>query len=166
MTHVPVCNVCINDGCGEAEQVPSDSPVVSVGHAHKRLVVEKLETEQKMHFSLCSVFVQPKRDGKDYASISSVTHMLNNTDSVLKKDDVKDAIEDYEELFAGARTEVRACICNADSALLTSFDDISNIFSACGAFPFTNLYYFDNLVLNLIYSHQYLVWTTGTAWYY
>ncbi|CAM9252993.1 unnamed protein product, partial [Laminaria digitata] len=50
-----------------------------------------------------------KRDGKDYASISSVTHMLNNTDSVLKKDDVKDAIEDYEELFAGARTEVRAC---------------------------------------------------------
>eukprot|EP00904_Undaria_pinnatifida_P010566 jgi/Undpi1/663/HiC_scaffold_10.g04127.m1 len=48
---------------------------------------------------------KPKRDGKDYASISSVTHMLNNTDSVLKKDDVKDAIEDYEELFAGARTE-------------------------------------------------------------
>lgn len=51
--------------------------------------------------------MQTKRDGKDYESISSVTHMLNNVDSVLKKDDVKEAIEDYEDLFAGARTEVR-----------------------------------------------------------
>lgn len=34
--------------------------------------------------------------------------MLNNAESVLQKDDVKEAIEDYEDLFAGARTEVRA----------------------------------------------------------
>lgn len=76
--------------------------------------------------------VQPKRDGKDYASISGMTHMLNNTDSVLKKDDVKDAIEDYEELFAGARTEVRARICIPDSALPASCCDsnfVSNIYS-------------------------------------
>ena len=33
--------------------------------------------------------------------------MLNNTDSVLKKGEVEDAIQDYEALFAGARTEVR-----------------------------------------------------------
>ena len=74
-------------------------------------------------------FIQPKRDGKDYASISSVTHMLNNTDSVLKKDDVKDAIEDYEELFAGARTEVRARICIPGFALPASFCDhfVSNL---------------------------------------
>lgn len=52
--------------------------------------------------------LQTKRDGKDYKSISSVTHMLNNAESVLQKDDVKEAIEDYEDLFAGARTEVRA----------------------------------------------------------
>ena len=32
--------------------------------------------------------------------------MLNNADSVLQKDDVKEAIEAYEDLFAGARTEV------------------------------------------------------------
>ncbi|CAM9949277.1 unnamed protein product [Ascophyllum nodosum] len=45
------------------------------------------------------------RDGKDFDSLSSLTHMLNNADSVLKKDDVKEAIEDYEDLFSGARTE-------------------------------------------------------------
>lgn len=50
---------------------------------------------------------QPKRDGKDYDSISGVTHMLNNADTVLKRDDVKEAIEDYEDLFAGARNKVR-----------------------------------------------------------
>lgn len=33
--------------------------------------------------------------------------MLNNTDSVLKKGEVEEAIQDYEALFAGARTEVR-----------------------------------------------------------
>lgn len=32
--------------------------------------------------------------------------MLNNTDSVLKKGEVEGAIQDYEALFAGARTEV------------------------------------------------------------
>lgn len=49
---------------------------------------------------------KPKRDGQDYDGISGVTHMLNNTDSVLKKDEVKQSIVDYEELFEGARTEV------------------------------------------------------------
>ncbi|CAM9177007.1 unnamed protein product [Ectocarpus sp. 6 AP-2014] len=48
---------------------------------------------------------KPKRDGLDYEGIAGVTHMLNNTDSVLKKDDVKQSIVDYEELFEGARTE-------------------------------------------------------------
>lgn len=51
--------------------------------------------------------LKPKRDGLDYEGIAGVTHMLNNTDSVLKKDDVKQSIVDYEELFEGARTEVR-----------------------------------------------------------
>lgn len=32
--------------------------------------------------------------------------MLNNTDSVLKTGEVEGAIQDYEALFAGARTEV------------------------------------------------------------
>lgn len=50
---------------------------------------------------------QTKRDGKDYQSVSGVSHMLNNAESVLQKGDVKDAIEGYEELFAGAREEVR-----------------------------------------------------------
>lgn len=49
---------------------------------------------------------QTKRDGMDYKSMSGVTHVLNNTESVLPKDDVKDAIDGYEELFAGARKEV------------------------------------------------------------
>lgn len=35
--------------------------------------------------------------------------MLNNTDSVLKKGEVEGAIQDYEALFAGARTEVCKC---------------------------------------------------------
>ncbi|CAM9109271.1 unnamed protein product [Sphacelaria rigidula] len=48
---------------------------------------------------------QTKRDGMDYKSMSGVTHVLNNTESVLPKDDVKDAIDGYEELFAGARKE-------------------------------------------------------------
>lgn len=42
----------------------------------------------------------------DYRSMSGVTHVLNNAESVLQKDDVKDAIDGYEELFAGARKEV------------------------------------------------------------
>ena len=49
---------------------------------------------------------KPKRDGLDYDGVTGVTHMLNNTDSVLKKGEVEGAIQDYEALFAGARTEV------------------------------------------------------------
>lgn len=55
--------------------------------------------------------MQTKRDGMDYKSMSGVTHMLNNAESVLQKDDVKDAIDGYEELFAGARKEVRQATC-------------------------------------------------------
>lgn len=39
--------------------------------------------------------------------------MLNNTDSVLKKGEVEGAIQDYEALFAGARTEVSTTSCTA-----------------------------------------------------
>lgn len=39
--------------------------------------------------------------------MSGVTHLLNNAESVLQRDDVKDAIDGYEELFAGARKKVR-----------------------------------------------------------
>ncbi|CAM9133719.1 unnamed protein product [Discosporangium mesarthrocarpum] len=46
-----------------------------------------------------------KRDGKDYESMTGVTRMLNNTDSVLQKDEVKGAIDGYEKLFAGARED-------------------------------------------------------------
>lgn len=56
--------------------------------------------------------------------------MLNNADSVLKKGDVKEAIEDYQDLFEGARTEVtldtvcgtRRPLCNCRSNLSTSRD--------------------------------------------
>lgn len=56
--------------------------------------------------------------------------MLNNADSVLKKGDVKEAIEDYEDLFVGARTEVilgivggtRRPLCNCLSDTSTSRD--------------------------------------------
>lgn len=43
--------------------------------------------------------------------MSGVTHVLNNTESVLQKEDVKDAIDGYEALFAGARKEVRRESC-------------------------------------------------------
>lgn len=44
--------------------------------------------------------------------------MLNNADSVLKKGDVKEAIEDYEDLFVGARTEVTLdIVCGTPSPL-------------------------------------------------
>lgn len=51
--------------------------------------------------------MQTKRDGMDYKSMYGVTHMLNNAESVLQRNDVKDAIDGYEELFTGARKEVR-----------------------------------------------------------
>lgn len=51
--------------------------------------------------------LQTRRDGKDYESLSGVTHVLNNAESVLQRNDVKDAIDGYEELFAGARVKVR-----------------------------------------------------------
>lgn len=51
--------------------------------------------------------------------MSGVTHMLNNTESVLQKEDVKDAIDGYEALFAGARKEVRreSCLYGCRSSL-------------------------------------------------
>lgn len=56
--------------------------------------------------------MQTKRDGMDYKSMYGVTHMLNNAESVLQRNDVKDAIDGYEELFTGARKEVRWRSCS------------------------------------------------------
>ncbi|CAM9330133.1 unnamed protein product [Heterosigma akashiwo] len=42
----------------------------------------------------------PKRDGKDFDDlVTGSTRMLNNSDSVVKKDEVKDVVDGYENLF-------------------------------------------------------------------
>lgn len=68
----------------------------------RRPKTTRIKIPIRRSFRVC----QTKRDGKDYQSMSGVTHMLNNAESVLQKDDVKDAIDGYEELFTGARKEV------------------------------------------------------------
>ncbi|CAM9405058.1 unnamed protein product, partial [Heterosigma akashiwo] len=42
----------------------------------------------------------PKRDGKDFDDlVTGSTRMLNNSDSVVKKDEVKNVVDGYENLF-------------------------------------------------------------------
>lgn len=47
--------------------------------------------------------------------------MLNNTDSVLKKGEVEGAIQDYEALFAGARTEV---LCSSPLPVVAHYSSV------------------------------------------
>lgn len=48
-----------------------------------------------------------RRDGKDYNSqIAGGMSLLNNTDHTLKKNEFADSIEDYENMFGGARKEI------------------------------------------------------------
>ncbi|CAM9186821.1 unnamed protein product, partial [Phaeothamnion confervicola] len=57
-----------------------------------------------------------KRDCNDWdgSTLTTTSTLLNNPDSVLQRDQVKDAIDGYEELFSGARKTTGA-ITDADS---------------------------------------------------
>ncbi|RYH29016.1 hypothetical protein EON65_10010 [archaeon] len=48
-----------------------------------------------------------RRDGKDYNNqIAGGMSLLNNTDHTLKKNEFAESIEDYENMFGGARKEI------------------------------------------------------------
>lgn len=49
-----------------------------------------------------------KRDGSDYQSNAASMKILNNTDHTIKGNEFKSSIEDYENMFSGARAETGA----------------------------------------------------------